>query len=143
MVVGVLETVIDQGEGKALRVYNVHLSAKSKADRITQIHTIRSHIFDAPKQSSAWTGVGLPPLWAEDKNTLPMLDEFVLLGDFNLLPQDPEYQHHIRADINQCDLVDCWMLGRNQIDEGITFPANAEANNDIGQRLDFTWVDGR
>ena len=134
-----LETVIDHGEGKALRVYNVHLSAKSKADRITQIHTIRSHIFNASKHGGARTGVGLPPLWAEDKNTPHMPDEFILLDDFNLSPQATEYHHHICADENQCDLVDCWMLGRSQIDEGITLPANT----DIGQRLDFTWVDGR
>ncbi len=141
MVVGMLETVIDQGEGNALRVYNVHLSAKSKADRIAQIHSILNHTHAAPYQGGAWTGVGLPPLWAEDKNTPPMPDEFVLLGDFNLSPQDPEYQHLIDTKENQCDLVDTWMLGGNQIDQGITFPANADAHTEIGQRLDFAWVD--
>ena len=141
MVVGLLEAVVDQGKGKALRIYNAHLSAKSKADRIAQIHTIRRHIFDAPNQGGAWTGVGLPPLWAEDKISPPMPGEFVLLGDFNLSPQDPEYQHLTRVDENQCDLVDCWMLGGNQKHDGITFPANAEANTDTGQRLDFSFVD--
>lgn len=141
MVVGMLEAVVDQGRGKALRIYNAHLSAKSEADRIAQIHTIRRHIFDAPYQGGAWTGTGLPPLWAEDKITPPMPDEFILLGDFNLSPQDPEYQHLIRMDDNECNLMDCWMLGGNHKDDGITFPANEEANTDIGQRLDFAWVD--
>lgn len=142
MVVGVLETVIDQGAGKAVRIYNAHLSAKSEVDRIMQIHTIRRHIFDAPHQGGAWTGVGLPPLWSEDRDAPPMPDEFVLLGDFNLSPQDPEYRHLIRRDENECDLVDCWMLAGNHKDDGITFPANAEANTAIGQRLDFAFVDG-
>lgn len=140
MVVGMLEAVVDQGRGKALRIYNAHLSAKSEADRIAQIHTIRRHIFDAPNQGGAWTGVGLPPLWEEDEVSPPMPNEFVLLGDFNLSPKDPEYHHLTNVDENECDLVDCWMLGENQKADGITFPVNAEANTDIGHRLDFAFV---
>ncbi len=136
MTVGMTEAVIDLGSGRAIRVYNAHLSAKSANDRIRQIHTLRSIIKRAPAEGGAWTGVGPPPIWGEDAVAPPMPEDFILLGDFNLLPIGPEYTHLIRADAGECDLVDCWVLAGHGRDEGITFPANPQGQ----QRIDLTFV---
>ena len=79
MVMGMLEGVVVLGGGVAMRVYNTHLSAKSAADRIAQIHTIREIIKRAPCEGGTWTGSSTDPLWLEDKVAPPMPDEFMLL----------------------------------------------------------------
>lgn len=137
MVVGMLEGVIDLQNSNALRIYNAHLSAKSADDRIAQIHTIRKIIANAPNEGGAWTGPSTHPLWLEDKITPPMPEEFVLLGDFNLPPQDREYDHLVRVDDNECMLLDSWTLAGREINEGVTYRANPKNS----QRIDFAFVD--
>jgi len=137
MVVGMLEGVVEMPGGKALRIYNTHLSAKSANDRIAQIHTMRAIIASAPNEGGAWTGPSTHPLWLEDKVALPMPGEFVLLGDFNLAPQDREYGHLVRTDADECDLLDCWSLAGHEINKGVTYSAN-KINS---QRIDFAFVD--
>jgi len=139
MAVGMLETVVQQDMGKALRIYNTHLSAKSQKDRLTQIRQIRDTIAGAPLQGSAWTGTSPDPLWREDRVAPPMPDEFVLLGDFNHGPDDPEYRHLIQADGSELELLDCWTLAGNAADEGATFYSGQGPKN--GQRIDFGFVD--
>ncbi len=137
MVVGMLEGVVEMPGGKALRIYNAHLSAKSADDRVAQIHTIRTIIASAPNEGGAWTGPSTHPLWLEDKVAPPMPGDFVLLGDFNLASRDPEYTHLVRTGHNECDLVDCWLLAGHDINKGVTFPANMINS----QRIDFAFVD--
>lgn len=137
MVVGMLKGVIELPDGKALRIYNAHLSAKSTDDRIAQIHTIRRIIANAPNEGGAWTGPSTHPLWLEDKVTPPMPEEFVLLGDFNLAPQNREYDHLVRTDDNGRGLLDCWTLTGRELYEGVTYPANPKNS----QRIDFAFVD--
>jgi len=139
MTVGMTEAVVDLGNDRAIRVYNTHLSAKSASDRISQIHTIRRIIKRAPSQGGAWTGVGQAPIWGEDAVPPPMPDDFILLGDFNLSPNGPEYAHLVREDADECDLTDCWVLAGHRHDDGITFPANPQGQ----QRIDFAFVGPR
>jgi len=139
MAVGMLEAVVGQGEGKALRIYNIHLSAKSSKDRMTQIHQIRNTIARAPAQGSAWTGSSPDPLWQQDKKAPPMPDEFMLLGDFNHGVDAPEYNQLTLSNGNKNDLLDCWTLTGNPADKGATyFPADNPKN---GSRIDFAFVD--
>lgn len=140
MVVGMLEGVIELHNGRALRIYNAHLSAKSVQDRIAQIHTIRRIIASAPNEGGAWTGASTHPLWREDKVCPPMPEEFILLGDFNLSPQDREYQHLISIRDKECNLIDCWILAGHKINDGVTFPANTDASPGDGQRIDFAFT---
>ncbi len=141
MAVGMLETVISQTDAGALRIYNIHLSAKSSADRITQIERIRDTITSAPAEGNAWTGKSIDPLWHEDKHALPMPEEFVLLGDFNHGPDAPEYSLLTKAAAGQDKLFDCWTLAGNAPNDGATyFPATAPQN---GSRIDFAFVDHR
>ena len=138
MVMGMLEGVVDLGGGVAMRVYNTHLSAKSAADRIAQIHTIREIIKRAPCEGGTWTGSSTDPLWLEDKVAPPMPDEFMLLDDFNHAATDPEYAHLVRRDENECDLTDCWTLTGHMLEDGITFPTLETSGC---KRIDFAFVD--
>jgi len=54
MIVGMLEGVVELSTGRALRIYNAHLSASSASDRIAQIHAIRKIIEQAPSEGGAW-----------------------------------------------------------------------------------------
>jgi endonuclease/exonuclease/phosphatase family metal-dependent hydrolase len=139
MSVGMLETVIRRDGDKALRIYNTHLSAKSAKDRLTQIKRIRHTIAHAPSEGSAWTGSSPDPLWREDQFAPPMPDEFVLLGDFNHGPDDPEYHHLTQPNGNEYHLLDCWTLAGNAPGKGATYiPAPDPQNSD---RIDFAFVD--
>jgi len=141
MAVGMQETVVRQGEGKALRIYNTHLSARSAKDRLIQTQLMRDIIARAPSEGSAWTGSSPDPLWREDKFVLPMPEEFVLLGDFNHGPDDTEYSHLMQSSGNECDLFDCWTLTGNAPEKGATyFPA---ANPQDAKRIDFAFVGHR
>ncbi|NOX40853.1 MAG: hydrolase [Alphaproteobacteria bacterium] len=138
MAMGMLEGVVDLGNGRALRIYNAHLSAKSESDRIEQIHCIRKTIAQAPGEGGAWTGSSDHPLWLEDKIAPPMPDEFMLLGDFNLPANGPEYSHLIRRDEKQSDLIDSWTHTGHASNEGVTFRDSEPGG---GQRIDFAFVD--
>jgi len=139
MAVGMLETVTRQGDDKALRIYNTHLSAKSSTDRMTQIRQIRDTIARAPSEGSAWTGASTDPLWREDSAAPPMPREFVLLGDFNHGPGDPEYRQLTQPNGNDDNLLDCWTLTGNPPDKGATYYPAADPEN--GNRIDFAFVD--
>jgi len=141
MAVGMLETVVCLGGGKALRIYNTHLSARSQKDRMIQIQRMRDTIAQAPAEGNAWTGSSEDPLWREDSYALPMPEKFVLLGDFNHGPDDPEYTRLIQPDGNDFDLFDCWTLTGNALDEGVTFIPAEDPQN--GSRIDFAFVDRR
>ncbi len=141
MAVGMLETVICRGGGKALRIYNTHLSAKSQKDRMIQIQRMRDTIAQAPAEGNAWTGSSEDPLWREDNYALPMPEEFVLLGDFNHGANDPEYDLLIQPDGSDFGLFDCWTLTGNASDKGVTFIPGSDPQN--GNRIDFAFVDNR
>lgn len=138
MATGMLEAVVAQGGEGALRVYNTHLSAKSKKDRLSQIHLIRRTIARAPSEGGAWTGNSADPLWREDRIAPPMPREFVLLGDFNHPPDGTEYDHLHSQIENECDLMDCWTLTGNGRCENATYFSK---NPGTGTRIDFTFVD--
>ncbi len=55
MIAGVLEGVVDLRRDGALRIYNAHLGARSRRDRIVQINSIRQTIARAPSEGGAWT----------------------------------------------------------------------------------------
>ena len=94
MVVWVFEGVIKLPHDGALRIYNAYLGARSQRDRVAQINPIRDTIrrAPAPAEGGAWTRSHAHPLWEEDATPPPMPESFVLMGDFNLEPNDPEYE---------------------------------------------------
>ena len=69
-----------------LRVYSVHLDHRGPAERITQIEFLREHLANYAKEGGAVTGgaeFGFPEL--------PHSDHYVVMGDFNMMPEQPEY----------------------------------------------------
>ena len=69
-----------------LRVYSVHLDHRSADERIAQIEFLKDRVLNYDLEGGALTGAsefGLPEL--------PHTDDFVLLGDFNMVPESPEY----------------------------------------------------
>ncbi len=140
MVVGLFEGVIELPDKKALRIYNAHLSARSRQDRIDQIQFIRETIKQAPAQGGAWTGKTVDSLWAEDATPPPMPDRFVLLGDFNLKTTDPEYDCLVDATNGQ-GFIDTWVSLGHDKTEGVTFCDLSGAGQNNTQRVDFAFID--
>lgn len=81
-----LETLI-MGPDGALRVYCTHLDHVDEAERMMQIRHLRRLIDAYPQEGGAITGAaeyGFPEP--------PCPDDFVLMGDFNMVRGSPEHQ---------------------------------------------------
>jgi endonuclease/exonuclease/phosphatase family metal-dependent hydrolase len=147
MVVGVFEGVIRLPFDGALRVYNAHLGARSQRDRVAQINCICEIIRRAPAEGGAWTAPHAHPQWKEDATPPPMPESFVLLGDFNLEYNDPEYDHLVgpmdgdlgRASSKE-EFIDTWVSTEHDEAEGVTFAADT-ASETQGMRIDYAFVD--
>lgn len=82
---GVIETVID-APGGPLRVYCLHLDHVSADERLAQIDFLRERVLNFVAEGGAMTG------GAEYGHIDPPLpEEYILLGDFNFLPESAEY----------------------------------------------------
>ncbi|CAD7050202.1 endonuclease [Pseudorhizobium endolithicum] len=82
---GAVEAVIAAPSGP-LRVYSVHLDHVSPDERIEQIRFLKERALNFVQEGGALTGAaefGFPDP--------PLPDDFVMLGDFNMVPESPEY----------------------------------------------------
>jgi endonuclease/exonuclease/phosphatase family metal-dependent hydrolase len=82
---GATEAVIETSAG-ALRVYSVHLDHVSPDERIAQIVHLRERVNAFVHEGGSLTGgaeFGLPDP--------PLPEDYVLMGDFNMVPESPEY----------------------------------------------------
>lgn len=69
-----------------LRVYSVHLDHVNLEERIAQIRHLKERVYAYPMEGGAISGAveyGFPEL--------PSPEEFVLMGDFNMVPGSPEH----------------------------------------------------
>jgi len=156
MVAGVFESVVQLPNDGALRIYNAHLGARSQHDRVVQIHAIRKIIRRAPVEGGTWTGPDAKSLsqapgrelWKENSTPPPMPESFVLLGDFNLDPGDPEYDHlvgPVDGDVGRIssreEFIDTWVAAGHQENEGVTYIDTSSSGETRGMRIDFAFVD--
>jgi endonuclease/exonuclease/phosphatase family metal-dependent hydrolase len=82
---GATEAVIET-PGGALRVYSVHLDHVSPDERIAQIAYIRGRVHGFVAEGGTLTG------GAEiDLVDPPLPEDYVMMGDFNMVPESPEY----------------------------------------------------
>ncbi len=82
---GAVEAVIAAPSGP-LRVYSVHLDHVSPDERIEQIRFLKERALNFVREGGALTGA------AEfDFPDPPLPEDFVMLGDFNMVPESPEY----------------------------------------------------
>jgi endonuclease/exonuclease/phosphatase family metal-dependent hydrolase len=146
-----LETIIDH-PGRALRFYTTHLNYLSQRQRLLQTREVLRFIADAPSQGGPIVGPGAPDSdfeadWmALARKDIPaMPNPAVLVGDFNMCPDAPEYALITGpADPEYGRLVettlfaDALALSGMPDDEGITFPT------DDGKklRIDHIFVSG-
>jgi endonuclease/exonuclease/phosphatase family metal-dependent hydrolase len=82
---GALEAVIDAPSG-AIRAYSVHLDHVSPDERIEQIRYLKERVLNFAAEGGSLTaaaGDGFP--------VLPLPEDFVVMGDFNMVPGSDEY----------------------------------------------------
>ena len=80
-----LECLIAAPSGP-IRVYSVHLDHRSPAERIGQIAYLKQRLSNYANEGGVVTGgeeFGFPEL--------PHTDDYIVMGDFNLMPEQPEY----------------------------------------------------
>ena len=82
---GALEVIVDTPAGH-VRFHSVHLDHTSAAERLAQIRWLMRTALEHRLDGGAATGLavnGFPEL--------PLPEDFVLMGDFNMDPESPEY----------------------------------------------------
>ncbi|MDI7863101.1 endonuclease/exonuclease/phosphatase family protein [Rhizobiaceae bacterium n13] len=82
---GASEAVID-APGGALRVYSVHLDHVSPDERLHQIRHLKERVLAFTREGGGVTGAA--EFGLADP---PLPDEFLIMGDFNMQPESPEY----------------------------------------------------
>jgi endonuclease/exonuclease/phosphatase family metal-dependent hydrolase len=82
---GALEALIEIPSGH-VRFYCVHLDHRSPDERLEQICFLKDRIFNYPVE-----GGGLSGLAEYDLPEPPYPEDFVVMGDFNMLAGSPEY----------------------------------------------------
>lgn len=156
MVLGLFEAVVKLPDASTLRIYNTHLSARSQHDRLSQINFMRNIIRSTPAEGGAWTGPdaqSIPQtaenkLWQENSTPHPMPEPFVLLGDFNLGYNAPEYSFlvgsmddHLGRISSKEGFIDTWVAAGFGEDEGVSFSYSTSSGEVKGVRLDYAFVD--
>ena len=77
-----------------------------------------------------------------------MPEPFVLLGDFNLEANDPEYDYLVGPQdmefkrlTSKENFIDTWVATGHGEDEGTTFSEKTSSNHIRDMRIDFAFVD--
>ncbi|MGO7869585.1 endonuclease/exonuclease/phosphatase family protein [Rhizobium leguminosarum] len=83
---GATEAVID-APGGAIRVYCVHLDHVSADERIRQLEFLNAHINAFVQEGGSLTGGG-----EFDLPEPPLPEDYLIMGDFNMEPESPEYR---------------------------------------------------
>ena len=143
MQMGALEGVIDGPLGP-LRVYAVHLGHLDGGERQLQIERLLAMVRAAPDEGGAWTGLGAysDRDWSAGAPAPPMPENAVLLGDFNMEPDSPEYAlvtGAARAESGPA-FVDAWPAAGNGEDPGFTRVYPPEGPESRGMRIDYCFA---
>lgn len=80
------EALIDTAIGP-LRIYSVHLDHRDPVERIEQLRFLVDRVTHYPAEGGALTG-------AHEFGLVdpPMAEDYVIMGDFNMQPETPEYR---------------------------------------------------
>ena len=76
----------------ALRILSTHLSHSSGADRERQIRQLQQRLADGVAERGVLTGDPGTGYWKRDPQPASFGDQYIVMGDFNLRPDFPEYQ---------------------------------------------------
>lgn len=123
---GATEAVIDV-PGGPLRVYSVHLDHVSPDERIAQIRHLKERALGFTREGGSVTGA--QELGFVDP---PLPEEFLLMGDFNMQPESPEY-------IEMTGIKDAY-YGRVP---RLEYPLDALERCDRLEPTSYSWMDPR
>lgn len=144
MQMGVLEGVLATPFG-ALRVYNIHFGSVSSKERQRQAKFLVALVRDAPSQGGAWTGPASEDPdrdWSAGIPQPPMPENALVLGDFNMQPNSPEYEiiTTISTEHNEPLLTDIWKE-KNPDNRVLTWHPNpGRSGNEKSVRLDYCFL---
>lgn len=124
-----LEATVMTNRGM-LRVVSTHLSHSSNDDRARQIRTLQERLAAAGDERSVLSGKKGDGYWSRVEQPADFSGDYLVMGDFNLRPDFPEYALLADSDapaklIDVADLLgqggkDAWTceerVGRNRID---------------------------
>jgi endonuclease/exonuclease/phosphatase family metal-dependent hydrolase len=82
---GALEALVDTPAGP-IRVYSVHLDHVSPDERIAQIGYLKERVLNFIAEGGSLTCAS-----QDGSRELPLPDDFVVMGDFNMVPGSDEY----------------------------------------------------
>lgn len=82
---GALEVLLMTPRGP-IRFYATHLDHRSPEERLSQVRFLRDRVLGYPLEGGGLTGVGEAG-WVEPPHT----EDYIVLGDFNMLEGSPEY----------------------------------------------------
>lgn len=143
---GALEGVVETPNGP-VRLYSLHLSHLAAEARRAQIEVLLDIHRRAPAEGGAWCGrhPSAEAGWIEEAEP-PMPRRTVLMGDFNLPHDSPEYDLLVgprSANLGRVNLrdgfADTWVLAGNAAADGVTCPAKP-AGEPGGNRIDYCLV---
>lgn len=86
-----LEAVIETDSGP-LRIYTTHLAHASPSERRDQINATLQLLNTLPMSGGVWSGDKCPSHWADTGDQPPMPTRAIIMGDFNLTPENAEYE---------------------------------------------------
>ena len=137
---GALEVVISHPDAP-LRVYVVHLDHLLERQRVREVDHLLEFAAGAARHGTAATGPsGLRGLVA------PVPDEFLVMGDCNMLPGSPAYlrmtgepDYYYGQVMTSDRVVDTWSVIGREITDGVTW-WDESTNFEEGTRLDYVFV---
>ena len=136
-----LEGVIACPSGP-VRFNSVHLAHVSSLERQLQATRLMEIHAGAAAEGGAWSGGFNRPDWTAEGPAPPMPSEAVLMGDFNMDPETPEYEiiagpatYRYGPAATLGGFTDAWIAAGNEMAGGAT---KFEAAGD--RRIDFVFV---
>jgi endonuclease/exonuclease/phosphatase family metal-dependent hydrolase len=121
-----LEAVIETPLGD-LRVYSVHLGHVGAPERRRQIAALMEIVNEAPSEGGVVSGRHVSKHWTTDAALPPMPAPAMLFGDFNLAPEDAEYELLVGERNDKYQrltthrlLVDAWTAAGHDVNAGDT-----------------------
>ncbi len=152
MQMGALEAVIDGALGP-LRVYGLHLGYLESGERQTQVAALLAMVRAAPAEGGAWTGPGAysDRDWSHGRPTPPMPEHAVLLGDFNMRPEAPEYAQLVAGGAENLGAaraepapvsawIDAWLAAGHGAEPGHTVIFPPERAGMADKRIDYCFA---
>lgn len=142
-----LEAVVNPGTS-LMRIYSTHLAHASSDERCAQVKVLASIVKKSAAHGGAWSGEKFPSHWADACDTQVFPASAVVMGDFNMLGDSPEYEDlagkkdKAHGRLTQMDgLVDAWEICSVDAEETPTCLELARGDRrERSVRLDYAFV---